>query len=352
MCQKGPARTSRNWAQTVTSSDVTHSDESALLAEYTAMRDAAGVLDLSGRSRLCLTGADRTRFLHGQVTNDVNKLRAGEGCYAALVTAKGKLVSDLNIYCMPDELLLDFEPGLSQRVAERFEKYIIADDVQVIDVAPHYGLISVQGPKASEAIAGQNWFASLPQQPYYFVTAKRDGGDWYCANHTRGAAAGFDLFVPVAEVQGALSNLKAPRCSLEALNMLRIEAGIPRFGVDMDETNLAPEAVESTAISYAKGCYIGQEVISRIRAYGQVAKALRGLKLSITAQRGDKLFVDAKEVGYITSALESPRFRTNIALGYVRREHNQIGTPLTLRTESAKGEAVIVPLPFDAADVK
>src|SRR6266550_8359944 len=123
------------------------------MAEYAALRESAGLLDLSGRGRLCLTGADRKRFLHGQVTNNVNDLKAGEGCYAALTNAKGKMQSDLDIYCLADELLLDFEPGFSAAVSERLEKYIIADDVQVSDLAPHYGLLSVQGPKAGSIFA-------------------------------------------------------------------------------------------------------------------------------------------------------------------------------------------------------
>src|SRR5580765_2424469 len=120
------------------------------LAEYAAMRVAAGLLDLSLRSRLCLTGTDRQKFLNGQVTNNVKDLKVGEGCYAALVNAKGKLQSDLNIYVLENEMLLDFEPGYSAAVAERLEKYVIADDVNVVDVAPDYGLLSVQGPKAIE----------------------------------------------------------------------------------------------------------------------------------------------------------------------------------------------------------
>src|SRR5205809_4959209 len=112
------------------------------LTEHSAVRQSAGVFDLSFRSRICLTGADRLRFLHGQVTNDVNRLRPGEGCYAALITAKGKMESDLNIHCLQDEVLLDFEPGLTETVSQRLDKYIIADDVQVVDVAPHYGLLS------------------------------------------------------------------------------------------------------------------------------------------------------------------------------------------------------------------
>jgi glycine cleavage system aminomethyltransferase T len=132
------------------------------LAEYDALRQAAGVVDLSCRSRLCLTGVDRVRFLHGQVTNNVKDLDVGEGCYAALVTAKGKMVSDLNIYCLPDELLLDFEPGLAGAVAQRLETYIIADDVQVVDAATPYGLLSVQGPKSGAVVGALGLSLTLP----------------------------------------------------------------------------------------------------------------------------------------------------------------------------------------------
>jgi folate-binding protein YgfZ len=133
--------------------------------------------------------------------------------------------------------------------------------------------------------------------------------------------------------------------------MARIEAGIPRFGVDMDETNLAPEAgIEERAISYTKGCYIGQEVIARIRTYGQVAKSLRGLRLADDLNalpvRGDKLFKDGTEVGYVTSAVASPTFKANIALGYVRRECNQPGQTLDLHCGVGRSKVELVMLPF------
>jgi folate-binding protein YgfZ len=140
-------------------------------------------------------------------------------------------------------------------------------------------------------------------------------------------------------------------CGWQALDMARLEAGIPRFGVDMDGTNLAPEAgIQERAISYSKGCYIGQEVIARIKTYGQVAKALRGMRLANDMKElpmhGDKLFLNGKEVGYITSALASPALKANIALGYVRKEANQIGTELVLKTRGGESTAKIVDLPF------
>ena len=397
------------------------------LAEHAALRQSAGVLDLSFRSRICLTGADRVRFLHGQVTNDVKKLRAGEGCYAALVTAKGKMESDLNIFCLADELLLDFEPGLTGKVSQRLEKFIVADDVQIMDVAPPYGLLSVQGPKAEEVVRALGLFgwgerprepipAEVPNgssaaSPHPFPAKPFDSmkvsdvtlGEIYLMNHARLASfplpakrgegqgegsnatssprpsppfhggegenicSGFDLFIPNASLGAVADKLiaaakqisgpVAPKhseggraCGWQAFETARIEAGIPRFGVDMDGTNLPLECgIENRAVSYNKGCYIGQEVINRIHSIGHVNKELRGLRLAndlkSLPQRGDKLFHDGKEIGCLTSAVKSPTFG-NIALGYVRREMNQIGNELTLRTATGESMAKIVVLPF------
>lgn len=330
------------------------------VAEIAALHDNAGVLDLSFRSRICLTGADRLRFLHGQVTNNVQNLGVGGGCYAALVTAKGKLQSDLHIYNLPNELLLDFEPGLTKTVTERLEKYIIADDVQMVDVAAIYGLLSIQGPKSEAVVRSIGLDLEIPIKPLSFTSCNDVNlGEIYLANLSRTGTIGFDLFVPVAALGAVLDKLIAASkdqggraAGWNALETARIEAGIPRFGADMDENNLAPEAIEKQAISYSKGCYIGQEVISRIRTYGQVAKALRGLQLDGQLKtipvKGDKLFHNGKEVGYITSSVSSSKLKGNFALGYVRKEANQPGTELTLHTAGGESPARIVELPFKA----
>jgi folate-binding protein YgfZ len=350
-----------------------------LPAEHAALRKSAGVLDLSSRSRLCLTGSDRVRFLHGQVTNDVNRLRSGEGCYAAVVTAKGKMESDLNIYALQDELLLDFEPGLTEKMSQRLEKYIVADDVQVVDVAPHYGLLSIQGPKAEAVVRALGIFPELPLKPFQSVKiSDATLGEIYLVNEPRvpGSAGlsvvalaksdvppasssnGFDLFIPTNSLGAVLDKLIAAAksvggraCGWDAFEMARIEAGIPRFGMDMDETNIPLECgIEARAVSYSKGCYIGQEVINRIHSVGHVNKELRGLRLADDLKslpvKGDKLFHEGKEVGYITSAVTSPVLKATIALGYVRRESNAMGTKLILRATGVETNASIVELPF------
>jgi folate-binding protein YgfZ len=353
------------------------------LAEHAALRETAGVIDLSFRSRICLTGADRVRFLHGQVTNDVKKLHPGEGCYAAITTAKGKMESDLNIFVLVEELLLDFEPGLTEKISQRLEKFIVADDVQVVDAAPHYGLLSVQGPKAAgvinalglfgwgerprEPVFAESHHGSPGVSPHQFPTKAFDSlkisdltlGDIYLANNPHLATSGFDLFVPNNSVGAVADKLIAAAKQIDgravgwtAFETARIEAGIPRFGADMDETNIPLECgIESRAVTYNKGCYIGQEIINRIHSVGHVNRELRGLRLANDLKslptRGDKLFHAGKEVGHVTSAVKSPALNTNIALGYVRREANQIGNELTLLTATGESTAKIVPLPFE-----
>lgn len=342
-----------------------------VLAEHAALRESAGVMDLSFRSRVCLTGADRVRFLHGQVTNDVNRLRPGDGCYAAITTAKGKMESDLNIYALADELLLDFEPGLTANISQRLEKFIVSDDVQVVDVALLYGLLSVQGPKATNVVKVLGIFPELPAKPFQSVKAADAMlGEIYLINQPRidsatdgaqrgmRADSGWDLFVPTDALGAVADKLIAAAksiggraCGWEALEMARIEAGIPRFGADMDESNIPLECgIESRAVSYNKGCYIGQEVINRIHSIGHVNKELRGLRLADDSkalpQKGDKLFRDGKEVGYVTSAVKSPALKANIAFGYVRREANAAGTELVLRTANGETKALVAELPF------
>lgn len=329
------------------------------LAEHAALTQKAGVLDLSFRGRVCLTGADRVRFLHGQVTNDIKNLCLWEGCYAALVTAKGRMQSDLNIYSLAEELLLDFEPGLTASVVERLDKYIVADDVQVVNVGPHYGLLSIQGPQAAAVVQRLSLLGGLPAKPFQFVTAVDSTlGELYLSNQPRLGTVGFDLFVPAASLGAVADKLVAAArsaggraCGWQALEMARIEAGIPRFGIDMDESNLPQECgIEARAVSYTKGCYIGQEILNRIHTLGHVNRELRGLKLAddleVLPEKGAKLFHAGKEVGSITSALISPRLRMNIALGYLRREVNQLGTQLTLRIGQRESPARVVVLPF------
>lgn len=339
------------------------SDYGDWLAEHAALTTSAGVVDLSFRSRLCLMGADRAQFLHGQVTNDVNAIGSNSGCYAALVSNKGRMQSDLHIWRLADELLLDFEPGYGAAVTQRLEKFIVSDDVQVMDAAPHYGLVHIEGPTADAVIAQLQLFSELPAKELTSTHVNDPAlGLMYLMNLSRAGSRGFDLFIPVGslgEVAGKLitaaQSIGGRACGWRALETARIEAGIPRFGVDMDETNLPPETgIESRAMNYRKGCYIGQEVLNRLHTMGNVTRALRGLilekELTALPVRGDKLAME-KEIGRVTSAVFSPRLNTNIALAYVRREQFAPGTELTLETKNGNSRALVAELPFVKAAV-
>ncbi|HAB18998.1 MAG TPA: glycine cleavage T C-terminal barrel domain-containing protein [Verrucomicrobiota bacterium] len=328
-------------------------------AEYAALHSTAVSVDLSFRGRLCLTGADRVRLLNGQVTNDVKALKVGQGCAAAFCSPKGRLVADVHIFALAEELLLEFEPGLSAALIQRLEHHIVAEDVQVVDVAPHYGLLTVQGPRSADVVSQLELFEAVPETSLSTKAASDPTlGELYLVNRSRAAFPGFDLFVPADSVSAvfdklvsATRNVGGCAAGFEALDLARFEAGLPRFPVDMDETNLPPETgLERSGISYTKGCYTGQETIARLRTYGQVVKALRGLRLPDglvpLPSKGAKLKHDRREVGYVTSARFSPALGANLALGYVRKGSNAVGTELHLQSGTSEVPVRVVELPF------
>jgi len=327
-------------------------------AEYYALTQSTGLLDLSFRGRLCLTGADRVRFLHGQVTNDIKALREGQGCYAAIVNAKGRMEADANVYCLKDELLLDLEPGYITGVITRLEKYLVADDVQVVPVSELYALLSLQGPGAEKCLSDSRLVPRVPSAELQITNSASEYGELYAARHSRASAPGFDLFIPAGQLQQAMEDLLkvvaaegGRLAGWNALEMARIEAGIPRYGADMDQTNFPQEAaIEGRAVSYSKGCYIGQEVLNRIHTMGHVNRTLCGLRFTpetaALPTAGEKIFLAQKEVGQITSAVSSLRWKTPIALAYLRKEAAEPASSVVVRTAGAELKATLSALPF------
>ena len=309
--------------------------------EFTALTEGAGWLDQSDRSRLCLLGADRARFLHGQVTNDINGLGEFTGCYAALVNAKGKMESDLFAYRLADEILLDFEPGLTTAVQARLERYVIAEDVEIADVAPHFGLLTVQGPQAEAVLTKLDLPA--PTEP---LTVAQTEDEIYIVHQPRLGTDGFDLFIPIDAMNAWRERLDtiAPRCQMPAFEKARVLATIPQFGVDLTTDNFPPEGgLETRAISYAKGCYIGQEIIARIRTYGKVNKVLRGLSLEGAAAIGDPVLHEGTPVGTLSSVCHEP----SAALAIIKRTASEPGTVLSVDTKNGSVSAQVATLPFE-----
>jgi folate-binding protein YgfZ len=266
------------------------------------------IADLSVvRNRLRVTGADRVEFLHGQCTNDIRRLRAGENCCAAFLNAKGKMRGEGQVICLDNSFLLEVNPAL----APSLEEFIITEDVTIEDVSTALGEWLVVGDGSGEV-------------PAQTVTFRHPLG-WVVISK-----------VPMTATIGE-----------ETLEVLRIEAAVPKWGVDMDENTIPNEAgLETRAISYDKGCYIGQETIARIKTYGHVNRRLVQIAIEPQAPkafgvppipaRGDKLLVDGREVGQVTSAVRSSRLGKPLALGYVRREFATAGAKLNWNNEMAE----------------
>ena len=328
-------------------------DYGDLTSELGFVSGSAGVLDFSFRGRICALGNDRAKFLHGQLTNDINRLQPGQGCYSALVTNKGKLESDLNVHCLENEILLDFEPGLTERVKERIERFIVADDVELCDVSDAFGLLSVQGPNAAEVVTRLKLSLELPKDSHGVAWLEDETlGALYVVCNPRLESVGFDIYAPEESIPAIADKLMAAAGELgggaagwSAFETARVLAGVPRFGCDMTESNLAPEAgIAERAISYNKGCYIGQEVLNRLHNFAEVNKSLRVLRIDVAEipNDGDPVFDGEKQVGEITSAVREVGGDAAIALGYVRKGHNELGTKL--RVGEAGAEVVGLPL--------
>ena len=269
--------------------------------------------DLSSRVKLRMTGSDRLRFLNGQISNDLRKATARSAIQASVLNAKGKMNASIFISEDGDSFLIDTDQELREQLPARIDRYIIADDVQIEDVTDRFGIFHVSGE-----------MTSIPFQVGRTVTANRFG------------CPGRDLWFERTEHEGARQQLGTTLflCEGECAEVFRIEQGIPRWGHELTDQIIPTEAnLEATSIDYSKGCYIGQEVISRIKMSGQVNKRLCGLvSLSGTALSGGMRLTSTedkgKEIGWITSAARSPRLEKEIALGYVKRGSNLMGARL------------------------
>jgi len=306
------------------------------------------------RGRLRLTGRDRQTFLQGMVTNDVARLSPGEGCYAFLLDATGHVLSDARILCAPDYLLLDVEPGMAAFVAETLDRYLIMEKCRITDVTGETGQLFLGGRRAASVLHAlgigdtNGWTEGRNA-----VTG--EGDDVLLVAATRLVpGAGFDAYGPPAVLDALVSRLAgsgAEEKNEPFLDALRIEAGVPRFGVDMDAKTLAPETgQEARAINYKKGCYVGQEIVARIDARGRTNRTLAGFAFpsgaAVPARGTPVIGADGKEIGRVTSAALSPTLSQPIALGTVRREHASPGTPVVI----AGGPAMVAALPFVAPD--
>ncbi|HLL14281.1 MAG TPA: glycine cleavage T C-terminal barrel domain-containing protein [Pyrinomonadaceae bacterium] len=327
-------------------------------AEYEAVRGAAttGLIDLSARGRIEVSGAEAVQFLNGLITNDVKTLGARRWMRAAFPNVQGRLLASVRVARPGDEVsfLIDTEPATHRKVFQTLERFTLAGDFRVKDVSAETVQLSLQGGGARDAIklVCDSSFGQTNEGEAVVVNWRgRHPVTVICDSHM--GDTGFDLVCPAggaAELWEALTESGARPVGFEAFEVLRVEAGVPRYGVDVDETNVVLEAVrEAETVSYTKGCYIGQEIIARIHWRGHVAKQLAGLILEDEREPGASAKVrttDGKEIGRVTSHVFSPRLARRIALAIIKYDYLRPGTQVSVVAGEEERTARVAELPF------
>jgi folate-binding protein YgfZ len=312
--------------------------------QYDALLDRCGYVQLSEWSVVAVSGDDRKSFLHNMCTNEINKLTAGQGCEAFFTDVKGRIVAHAWVVLREDRALLLTVPHQAERIVEHLDRYIIREDVQLADRSPDEAWLLVAG---AEADAVLNKSIVAPTQPWQSTACQLGEVDCLLVRFSLPGRNALLLGAAGDRVESLCQQLEAAgavACGLEAWDSLRVEAGLPLFGVDFDHSNLPQEvARDAEAISFTKGCYLGQETVARIDALGHVNQQLVTLKFAAgaTPEVGLPLMQQDKQVGVATTLGQSGRSGSSLALAMVRRGANQVGTML----ESASGTAEVIATP-------
>jgi folate-binding protein YgfZ len=328
--------------------------EQSLDAGYKAVREGgAGIIDLTSRGRIRVEGSEAVMFLNGLITNDMKTLEIHRWMPAAFPNVQGRLIAAVRVMRPGDKsetspvFIIDTEAATRQAVLKTIERFTMAGDFKVTDITETTSMLSIQGPKATEVVRSVI-AAEIPR--YGVLETESDSGFVTALRASHTAEDGIDLIFDETDrhvLVDILTKAGATTVSAEAAETLRIEAGIGAFGKDMDETNVITEANLDDSVSFTKGCYIGQEIIARIKYRGHVAKKLTGL----TLENSDAIAVgevikaaDGKEIGRVTSTTFSPALNRTIALAYVRYEHLAPGTGVVVGESNLKAQ--VTELPF------
>jgi tRNA-modifying protein YgfZ len=334
----------------------------SLETEYHALRHTAGIVDRSSRGRLVVAGADRRTYLQGLLTNDIDALAEGAGCYSAYLTPQGRMIADMRVFETGKHLLVDLDGTLAESVAARWSQFVFSEDVQIVNDSASTAQVGVYGPLSSsvaaQALAGERpdrcreLDETIRSLPMYANRVWDFAGGPACVIVSDDIGVrGLDMVVPLQLKQDLVTSLERAggiKVGAESAEVCRVEGGRPLFGVDMNDDTIPLEAgIEDRAISLTKGCYVGQEVIIRVlhRGHGRVARRLVGIVFepgSPVSSPGDRIASSGREIGVITSAIESPARSRPIALGYVHRDYFQPGTTVEVKTRVGTVEA----LPF------
>ena len=315
--------------------------------EFETLRAACGVYDLGFRAKISLTGSDRVRWLNGMVTNNIRDLAVGSGVYAFLLNPQGHILGDLYAYNRGESITVDTDSGQAEKILATFDHYIIMDDVEVTNLSEQLTALGVAGPKAREVLAAAG--LAIPEmRPLQIQSVQWQGGECSLVRGEDADRLSYEIWlspVRVRQLWDALLAAGATPIGSEALELQRIVSGIPRYGVDIRERDLPQETEQARALNFNKGCYVGQEIVERIRSRGAVHRKFAGF-LAEGAQAiaaGLKVVAGEKEVGEITSAasLQTAAGAKTVALGYIRREVGLPGREVTMGSV----KATVVPLP-------
>jgi folate-binding protein YgfZ len=321
--------------------------------QYSGVRDGgAGLLDLSSRGRILVTGSEAVMFLNGLITNDMKTLAAGSWMTAAFLNVQGRLLAVVRILNREDGFLIDTEALTHQKVLHLLDRFTLAGDFRVTDLTSLASCYSVQGSRSSSII--RELFGDeteIDRQQVAAATLNQVSVNVIRATHT--AEDGFDLFVDTVDAEKlrtAIIDGGAIPVSEAVAEVLRVEAGLPSYGSDMDESTILTETNLDDAVSFTKGCYLGQEIIVRIKHRGHVAKKLAGIVLESgleAIETGARvLAADDKEIGRVTSQTFSPRLERTIALGYVKYDYLAAGTSVSVAAADQPIPASVAELPF------
>ncbi len=324
------------------------------ISEHHAVRNNVGIADLSHRGRLLLTGDDRAKFLHRLISNDVEPLTAGEGNYALLLTHRGKIIADMNVYVLENVIGISTAPETTESLFTELDKYIIADDVELDVLTEKTGTIAVYGPKSPELVETALNLTDLRTLPEYHNRFWREDDRWIvCVRLDITGEIGYHLYTAAESLAWLWERLMtvdadAQPVGWNALQSLRIEAGTPRYGTELTDAVIPLEAELEHAINFEKGCYIGQEIVARMKYRGHPNRLLRGIELQAeyVPQQNASIYSADKAIGWVTSATYAPTLQKTIALGYVRMAVTADGSPVQIETPDGRIDGTVVTLPF------
>ncbi|MGH7398974.1 MAG: YgfZ/GcvT domain-containing protein [Candidatus Rokuibacteriota bacterium] len=324
-----------------------------LAAEYRASREGVALFDRSVLGKVSVTGRDRLPFLQGMLTNDVKGLQPGQGVPAAFLDVHGKVMALLVVYAAADRALIELPASLTEKTLQTLDRYLISEKASFEAVDDAFAILSLQGPAARGLLEGLA-AGTLDLPSYSHVETTIAGAPVRLVNRAEGPAAGFHCWVPAEHavaVRSAFEAAGAVPAGAETLDVLRVEAGQPWYLRDVDDSVILPETRLDPLVSYTKGCYIGQEVVARVKYRGHVNRALSGLVIEgeRVPDQGAPVTAEGKEIGRVTSAVRSIALGRPIALGYVRREHFEPGTAVTVGDGAGEQPARVTALPFVAS---